>query len=247
MADKHFYEQKKHTTGYLIPYFEKHIPDYKDKKILEVGCAEGGFIEELQNMGMDVMGLEIEQNRVTIANKKNPDLKILCADITDPTVVAKFDKKFDFIVMRDTIEHVPDRDSTFENISKMLNEGGYLYITFPPRFSGFAGHQQNCRTILKVFPYLHLLPDFLIRLLGKGLNENPQQIKAVIENYRVGLSINAFEKYYKKHGYSPIVKGLFLSRPIYKVRFGVRTIRVPNIPLFRELFAFGCEYLLIKK
>jgi len=247
MADKHFYEQKKHTTGYLIPYFEKNIPDYKDKKILEVGCAEGGFIEELQSIGMDAMGLEIEQNRVAIANQKNPNLKILCADITDSNVAARFDKKFDFIVMRDTIEHIPDRDSTFENISKMLNEGGYLYITFPPRFSGFAGHQQNCRSILKLVPYLHLLPDFLIKLLGKVLKEKPQQIKAVIENYRVGLSINAFEKYYIKYGYSPIVKGLFLSRPIYKVRFGARIVKVPNIPLFREIFAFGCEYLLIKK
>jgi SAM-dependent methyltransferase len=247
MADKHFFEQKKHTTSYLIPYFEKNIPDYKNKKVLEVGCAEGGFVDELQNMGMDVMGLEIEQGRVKIANEKNPDLNILCADITDSNVVSKIEKKFDFIVMRDTIEHIPDRHSTFKNISGMLNEGGYLYITFPPRFSGFAGHQQNCRSLLKVLPYLHLLPDFLIRFIGKVLNENPARIKGVINNYKIGLSINAFEKYFKEYGFSPIVKDLFLLRPIYKIRFGVNAVKVPNIPLFRELFAFGCEYLLIKK
>lgn len=245
MAEKHFYEQKKHTINYLIPYFEKHIPNFRKMKVLEIGCAEGGFLEELQKLNMEVMGVEIEQGRVDIAKVKNPELHILCGDITDKTISEKIGKKFDFIVMRDTIEHIPDRISTFENIARLLNEQGYLYITFPPRFSGFAGHQQNCRSILKIIPYLHLLPNVFIRLLGKLLNENPDRIKGVINNYRIGLSIRAFEKFYRSFNFKPKVKELFLSRPVYKVRFGAKIIKVPNIPFIREIFAFGCEYLLV--
>ena len=245
MAEKHFYEQKKHTTSYLIPYFEKNIPNFRKMKVLEIGCAEGGFLEELQNLGMEVMGIEIEQGRVDIAKEKNPKLQILCGDITDKSVPEKVGQMFDFIVMRDTIEHIPDRNSTFENIAHLLNKNGYLYITFPPRFSGFAGHQQNCRSILKIVPYLHLLPDVIIRLLGKILKEDPDRIKGVINNYRIGLSIRTFEKYYKSFNFKPIVKELFLSRPVYKIRFGAKIIKVPNIPFLREIFAFGCEYLLV--
>ena len=247
MADKHFFEQKKHTTGYLLPYFEKNIPGFKSMKILEIGCAEGGFIEELQNLGMEAIGVEIEQSRVDIANEKNPDLNILCGDITDKSIVDKIATTFDFVVMRDTIEHIPDRISTFENIAKLLKKGGYLYVTFPPRFSGFAGHQQNCRSFLKLVPYLHILPNVLIRFLGKILKENPNRMEEIITNYKIGLSIRAFEKYYTKFEFFPKVKDLFLSRPIYKVRFGVRAVKVPGIPVLREIFAFGCEYLLIKK
>ena len=247
MSEKHFYEQKKHTKNYLIPYFQKNIPNFRKMKVLEIGCAEGGFLEELQILGMDVMGIEIEQNRVDIANEKNPALKIICGDITDKFVSEKIGQKFDFIVMRDTIEHIPDRISTFENIAQLLNKGGYLYVTFPPRFSGFAGHQQNCRSILKFIPYIHLLPNIIIRLLGKILKEHPDRINnIIIHMYNIGLSINAFEKYYKSYNFKPKVKELFLSRPVYKVRFGARIIKVPNIPFFREIFAFGCEYLLVK-
>jgi len=41
MAEKHYYEQIKFTQSFLIPNFEKNISKFSEKRILEVGCAEG--------------------------------------------------------------------------------------------------------------------------------------------------------------------------------------------------------------
>lgn len=244
MAEKHFFEQKIHSVNYLIPYFEKHIADFRKMRVLEVGCAEGGFMEELQNLGMDTVGLELLQSRVDIAREKSPTLNIICGDITDKNLKQKITSTFDLIVMRDTIEHVPDRKATFENISSLLNDKGFFYVTFPPRFSAFAGHQQNCTSILKAVPYLHFLPNFFLNSLGKLFSE--KIMEGIALNYKIGLSIHKFESFYKRNGFTPVVKELFLSRPIFKVRYKIKTIRFPNIPILREFLAMGCEYLLQK-
>lgn len=246
MAEKHYYEQINFTNSYLIPYFGKHIPNFKSCNILEVGCAEGGFVKVLHDMGVKIKGLELEQSRVDIANRKAPELDIVQADITDPEIVDNLGEKYDLIIMRDVIEHVPDRESSFKNLNNLLNDEGYLFITFPPRFSGFAGHQQNGKSIFRYIPYIHFLPDFLIKFLGKSLNETDELINHVIENYKIGLSINKFEYFYKKYSFEIVQRDLFLFRPIYKIRFGVNPIKVPNLPGAREFIAFGCECLLKK-
>lgn len=245
MAEKHYFEQIDHTQNYLIPYFEKHIPDFRRLQILEVGCAEGGFLKVLQDLGMKVTGIEIAPHRVKIAKQKNPELDIRVMDVTDPEIVEELGS-YDMVVLRDVIEHVPDRNAAFLVINKLLENKGYLYITFPPKYSGFAGHQQNCRSIMKHIPYIHILPGFLIRMLGRLLNEKQNSIEGIIRNFKDGLTIHTFEKLYTKHRFHSIVKELFIFRPVFKIRFNLNPQKIPNIPLLREFTAFGCEYLLQK-
>ena len=247
MALKHLLEQQEFTNSYIIPYFKKHLPAFEKMNILEIGCAEGGLLAVLDEMGMRVTGLEIEASRVEIAKKNNDKLKIFVGDITDHQISRTIADTFDLIIMRDTIEHIPDRDSTFANLRKLLNPGGYVYVTFPPRFSGFAGHQQNAKSILRIIPFLHLLPAFIIRGLGNLFSENQKLIDHVIQNYHDGLSIRKFSSFYKRFDFTPVVRDHFLFRPVYQVRFKIKPRRFPNVPLLREFFAFGCEYLLQKK
>lgn len=246
MAEKHFYEQQEFAKSYLIPYLHQHIPDFDGANILEVGCGEAGFLDILSQAGMSVTGIEIEVSRIKIARDKNPDLKILPGDITDPTIVKQVSQMFDVIIMRDVIEHIKNRTALFINLYELLKPGGFLYITFPPRFSGFAGHQQNGKSILRYLPYLHLLPVPFIRILAKIFREREDVISQVIANYRVGLTVASFTSLYQSHRFTPVLKELFLFRPIYQIRFKVTPRRIPNIPVLREFLAFGCEYLLIK-
>jgi len=247
MAERHFHEQRKHTQAYLLSYFQQHIRNFKDLKILEVGCAEGGFLDVLHESGMQSVGIELEAGRVALAKEKNPELEIHVGDITAADITAKVSGPFDLIILRDVIEHIPQREALFRNITKLLNDDGYLYVTFPPRFSPFAGHQQNGRSVLRFVPYLQLLPAVVIRGLGKLFAEHGYLIDYVILNYRVGLTIRAFEKYYTRFGFTPVVKELFLTRPIYKTRHGLTPRRLPNIPVLREVISLGCECLLRKR
>ncbi len=246
MAEKHFNEQRKFAELYLVPLLESHIPDFREKQVLEVGCAEAGLLDYLQQLGMSGVGVELEAHRVQTAKELNPNLEVMVGDITDRTLLQKIPRRFDVVIMRDVIEHVPDRESALQIIRDFLNPGGYLFITFPPRFSAFAGHQQHARSFLKRTPFVHLLPEFLWRWIGHRLGENDEYLDSVMHNYRIGLSIHQFEKTYRKLGYQEIVRDVFLLRPIFKFRMGTPIIKFPNIPFLREFKTTGCEYLLRK-
>ena len=247
MAEQHFHEQQLFAEKYLIPLLERHIPDFRQKRVLEVGCAEAGLLDYLQKLGMkELTGIELEASRVEIARKYNATLDVRVGDIADQTLPEKISGRFDVIIMRDVIEHVPNRESTFRVLWELLQPGGYLFITFPPRFSPFAGHQQHARSFLKHTPYVSLLPEFLWRRMGRWLGEPEEFLDSVMLNYRIGLSIRQFEKFYRRQGFVPVLKDLFLLRPIFKYRMGLPIIKFPNIPFFREFKTTGCEYLLRK-
>ncbi len=246
MAEKHFYQQVKFTEYYLLNYFQKNIKNFSSLKILEIGCAEAGLVHYLHSMNIDVSGIELSEARVNIALEKNPELNIIVGDITDPKIVGKINRKFDLIILRDVIEHIEARENMFENILNLLNAGGYLYVTFPPKFSAFAGHQQNGKSLLKYLPFIHLLPDFLIRFLGNLFNEQDYMIRTIIGNYKNGLTIRGFVDYCNSFHLKFIVKELFLIRPVYKIKFNLKPLRMPWIPVLGEFLATGCECLLRK-
>lgn len=247
MPEKHFYEQKQYTKEYLLPYFQKHIHEFHKKKILEVGCAEGGLLETLQSIGMDVYGVELSQERADLAKQKNESLRILVGDITNPNLYEIFKEKFDMIIMREVIEHVAAKNSAFNNLDKLLNEKGYLFISFPPKRSPFAGHQQIGKSFLKAIPYLHILPTFILKSIARFFGENHGFIDEIKLHYSTGCTIREFETQCKLRSFIPIKKDFYLFRPIYTQRFGLPVIKLPNIPILREYISFGCETLLQKR
>jgi len=252
MAEKHYYEQREFTRNYLIPFFQEHIPDFKKLKVLEIGCAEGGLIEELISMGIDASGIELDEKRVEIAHKKNPALKIFVGDITDSKLIEKisnhldFTSGFDFIIMREVIEHIKNKKAAFENLNNLLNENGFLFISFPPKYSPFAGHQQIGKSFLKAIPYLHLIPVFILKPVAKMLNEKDDYIDEIKLHFSTGCTIREFERLSKEYNFHKVKKDLYLFRPVYSIRFGLPTIKLPDIPLLSEFISFGCEVLLRK-
>jgi SAM-dependent methyltransferase len=212
--------------------------------VLEVGCAEAGFLDALHERGIRAVGLELEPHRVALAKAMNPNLELRVGDITNSNTVSRIAMKFDLAVMRDVIEHVPEKEAAFRNLGNLLKPRGFLYVTFPPRFSPFGGHHQNGRSVLKKLPFLHLLPSAAIRFFGRLAHEHPHIIENTISNYRVGLSIRQFESLCEKTGFRMRIKELYLFRPVYRTRLGIKPRRLPDVPLFREFITFGCECLL---
>lgn len=247
MAEKHFYEQVKYTKDYLLPYFQKRIPEFHKKKVFEVGCAEGGLLSVLSEIGMQVAGLELSAERAQTAREKNPTINIIVGDITDPALFSKIGEMFDVVVMREVIEHVPNKYAAFYNINSILNDDGYLFISFPPKHSPFAGHQQIGRSFLKAIPYLHRLPKPFLKQAALLLKEEPGYIDEIKLHYSTGCTINEFELHSAIRNFKPIKKDFYLFRPIYAQRFGLPTVKLPNIIGLRELISFGCEALLQKK
>lgn len=252
MAEKHYYEQKEFTEKYLVPYFQKLIPHFNELKILEIGCAEGGLLEELLSLGIFAVGLEIDEKRVAIAHQKNPELKIFVGDITDPDLIKKissfsdFASGFDLIIMREVIEHLKNKKNAFYNLNYLLKENGYLFVSFPPKYSPFAGHQQIGKSFLKIIPYLHLLPKFILKPLANFLGENKDYVEEIKLHFSTGCTIKNFERLSSEYGFVEVIKDLYFFRPIYNVRYNLPVIKLPDILFLREIISFGYEALLKK-
>lgn len=247
MSEKHFYEQKEFTERYLLPYLKKQIEDFEKKKILEIGCAEGGLLEVMKINGNYSIGIELSAERAAIAKKKNSKLNVIVGDITDPELTKKLKEKFDLIIMREVIEHVRNKTAAFDNLNVLLSDGGYLFISFPPKRSPFAGHQQIGRSFLKNIPYLHILPKLFLKVIAKFMDEDKDYVDEIKLHFGTGCSIKEFEKQSKRINLHPVKKEFFFFRPIYALRFGLPIVKLPDIPVLREYISFGCECLLQKK
>jgi len=246
MAEKHFYEQKEYTEKYLIPYFQRSIPEFHKLKVLEIGCAEGGILDVFSSIGIDASGIEISNERIEIARSKNLQLKIEQGDITDITLQSRIGKVYDLIIMREVIEHVYNKSAAFENLNNFLKPGGFLFISFPPKYSPFAGHQQIAKSLLKIIPYLHLMPKKILKPVAHAFSEKEDYVDEIKLHFSTGMKIGEFEKLCSLKNFIPIRKELFLFRPIYVYRYGLPKIKLPDIPLLREALTFGYEVLLKK-
>ena len=207
---------------YIYPYLQNYIPENSD--VLEVGCGEGGLLEVFRAHGHNVMGVEICEARAKKA-RVPVIVKDMCWYNTS--------ERYNLIVMVDVIEHILPKKIALEKVSELLRPGGYLYITFPPKHSPFAGHQQH--TKLKYIPWISLLPESIIRLF--------KNTKPIIKNKRRALSVQEFEEMIKSFKFKVIKKNLYFIRPQYKIRYGWKP-RINKSGI--KYLNLGAEYLLRK-
>jgi len=98
----------------------------KTDSFLDVGCWGGAKVLEL-NKRCNAYGIDYNKKTLALADKliKN---KLKYCDITKDK---PFNKKFDWILLSEVIEHIKKEDSALKNISKSLKIGGKLILTTP--------------------------------------------------------------------------------------------------------------------
>jgi SAM-dependent methyltransferase len=94
------------------------------KKLLEIGCAKGVFLNGARIAGFDVHGLELNKENCDYANK-------LLNGLVHP--IDLFEMKypsnsFDIVYMRDVIEHIHNPGPFLGEISRILRPGGIIYL-----------------------------------------------------------------------------------------------------------------------
>ncbi|KAH9617871.1 hypothetical protein KSS87_018616 [Heliosperma pusillum] len=101
------------------------------QKVLDVGCGiGGGDFYMAENFGVEVIGIDLSINMLTIALERAVGVK--CAvefEVADCTTKTYPDNSFDVIYSRDTILHIQDKPALFRSFYKWLKPGGKVLIS----------------------------------------------------------------------------------------------------------------------
>jgi len=244
----YFNMQFKTSKEYIIPFINKVNTLQKNYKILEIGCAEAGVLKAFTDLGNQCVGIELSPSRVELAKSfmadeiKSDLITFLAKDIYDVDIQNDLNHKFDIIVLKDVIEHIPNQAKFINRLSDFLSADGKVF---------FGGHQQICKSKFLMFlPYFHLLPMSIYKWILKLFGESEATIAGLVEIKETGISIERFEKILKKENFTILRRQIFFLNPIYKYKFGLKVRHqlslISAIPVLRN-FLSTCVYFLIEK
>lgn len=104
----------------------QHIGRYVSSgSVLDVGCSGGYFLNTFDVDSFQCTGVEIGRDAVKEARSKYKVYEGRFANI-------KIQEKFDLIIFRGVIEHIPYPKTYLNKAISLLNDGGYIYITSTP-------------------------------------------------------------------------------------------------------------------
>ena len=229
---------------YYIPLLKKWGYNFSNKKILDIGCGNGGFTaafgEHCNITGIDIKSFPWK----TIENVTYKSYDILSKP-------KKIDTDFDLIIMRDVIEHIPNKNK-LDFIKTALDYGTFnskLLITFPPFYSPFGLHQQVfLKSFIKYIPFLSSIsPKILIPIL-KILNEDLNSINNINEMYNSKMTISNFESMINELKLNIAQSKFFYCRPSHEIRYQIKTKEVKHSPIFwlKEYYILGTAYFINK-
>jgi ubiquinone/menaquinone biosynthesis C-methylase UbiE len=110
------------------------IPDFGEKKILEVGCGIGGFCINAASKGADVVGVDVASKAVhegkNLARRFGVQERIDFI-IADAHYLPFKDNTMEIVVCSETLEHVSDYKKAFSELVRATQKSGYLCLTVP--------------------------------------------------------------------------------------------------------------------
>lgn len=147
-------------------------------RLLDVGCANGGFVAMAYDKGLSVEGIEL-----------NPVMADWTKRITHCVIHRAWDSvmgQFDIITYHDVIEHVPSPLHELEHAKRKLLPGGWLVLDTPdtddPRFAELGLHWHHMKPVEHLWFFNEAALRRLLAQAGLKVRavERPLQGKIVV-------------------------------------------------------------------
>jgi|GEM_PF-1535168 len=104
--------------------FVEIIQENDQRKILDLGCADGSLVELFHEYGWQAYGLDISDDSILIGVKKN--LNLSQSNLKQLTFE---DDEYPNICAFDLIEHLENPRETLDEIARVLSDDGIFYFT----------------------------------------------------------------------------------------------------------------------
>lgn len=109
------------------PYLKEHFnfEDYSKKQVLEIGCGSGAASCLFAKAGAIVTAVDITENAIKITERNAKRNKLKIKAIRQDAEKLNFkDKTFDYVFSWGVLHHSKNTTKTFEEVSRVLKEGG---------------------------------------------------------------------------------------------------------------------------
>ncbi len=118
---------------------QRRPTDLADLKMLDLGCGAGYFLRNFRAAGLDVYAVDYSSE---VVKNHTPSLiesgRFQAGDILTKTFFK--DLRFDFVLIKNVLEHVLDPEVCLERIKRYLSEDGIACIVVPNDFNFLHDH-----------------------------------------------------------------------------------------------------------
>ncbi|MDQ3239087.1 MAG: class I SAM-dependent methyltransferase [bacterium] len=177
---------------YLYKEYDRWIIDDSNqksssKKILDLGCGQGEFLDKMKNNNWQVYGMEINPFLVKKLKEKFSDSNIY---ILDQFLNDKISQKFDIITFWHVIEHLTTPLDTLLKAKNLLNKKGELFIEVPNVDSFVFSLFKQKYTWLRIPDHVYYYsPKSLQKLLEESGYKNVKITSPIKSNLNFSLNL----------------------------------------------------------
>ena len=117
--------------GKFVKSIITNFSECKKLRILDLGSGEGGTSAVLSENN-EVVSFDISKIRLQRYAGSDGKIAVICGD----ALFMPFkEKSFDIIILQDVIEHLNNLEIVINNLNKILNNGGIIYLSTPNKYS----------------------------------------------------------------------------------------------------------------
>lgn len=132
-----------HRVHFIMPTMLKFMGEVSGRRILDLGCGEGGYSRELARRGAQVVSADCSEKAIEyagkMAEKENLPIKHCIRNSNDLFDIAP--EQFDIVLCSMMLMDCEDLDGTLREVYRVLKPGGKLFASvLHPCFNGDYEH-----------------------------------------------------------------------------------------------------------
>lgn len=216
-------------------------PPMEGCSVLDVGCGHGSLCMDMALAdAKKIVGLDMDSHRIEFASENlrqnYPELASIVEFNNLDLKQYNTDLFFDYIISKDSFEHIIDLNEMLREMERRLKPGGKIYAGFGPLYNSPFGDHGRTRTLI---PWGHLIvPEtIIIRMFNKRCENKISSIHDLGLNR---MSLSDYRKVFFESGLSIVRFHVNQSNRIISSIFSL----IRRIPFLEEYFSHNIYCIL---
>jgi len=129
------------TSKYIIlsDILQRFYAGAFPKRILDIGCGGGAFLERLKIFKSKAFGIDLDYEILNTLSRRNSHINTTVADAKN---LPFRNNCFDLVTLIDVLEHIDDGKGLILTIKKTLNDKGVLLVCVPAYSALYGKHDK---------------------------------------------------------------------------------------------------------